>query len=212
MIHGTADPLVAHSGGRATARAIPGAKLMSIEGMGHDLPRAVWPRLIDAIAEHAAQAPESSRARPIPTGPPDAALGPAGIGSPSSCSPGPAGPSAAVGSPTDGGQACCGMCAAGRAPVPARPHAHQPVQVVATVRATVRPAAVQRAEHPLLLASEQSHPLSRFRSRILLDPKPLVQAPLSRFDPAPPDSYRLRMDGTRLRCRHINHVLRRMST
>jgi pimeloyl-ACP methyl ester carboxylesterase len=70
VIHGTADPLVAHSGGRATARAIRGAKLMSVEGMGHDLPRALWPRLIDAIAGHAAQAPEptglapSQQARP----------------------------------------------------------------------------------------------------------------------------------------------------
>jgi pimeloyl-ACP methyl ester carboxylesterase len=53
VIHGTADPLVAPSGGRATARAIPGATLLSIAGMGHDLPRAAWPRLIDAIAEHA---------------------------------------------------------------------------------------------------------------------------------------------------------------
>jgi pimeloyl-ACP methyl ester carboxylesterase len=72
VIHGTADPLVAYSGGRATARAIPGAKLMSIEGMGHDMPRAVWPRLIDAIAAHAAQAdhlPErhpSQQVRPTP--------------------------------------------------------------------------------------------------------------------------------------------------
>jgi pimeloyl-ACP methyl ester carboxylesterase len=49
VIHGTADPLVSTSGGRATAKAIPGAQLMSIEGMGHDLPRAMWPRLIDAI-------------------------------------------------------------------------------------------------------------------------------------------------------------------
>jgi pimeloyl-ACP methyl ester carboxylesterase len=56
VVHGTADPLVAPSGGRATARAIPGAELMMIEGMGHDLPRAVWPRLIDAIAEQAARA------------------------------------------------------------------------------------------------------------------------------------------------------------
>jgi pimeloyl-ACP methyl ester carboxylesterase len=56
VIHGSADPLVAPSGGRATARAIAGARLMIIEGMGHDLPRAVWPRLIDAIAEHAARA------------------------------------------------------------------------------------------------------------------------------------------------------------
>jgi pimeloyl-ACP methyl ester carboxylesterase len=58
VIHGTADPLVSPSGGEATARAIPGARFMSIEGMGHDLPRAVWPRLIDAIAGHAEQADE----------------------------------------------------------------------------------------------------------------------------------------------------------
>jgi len=56
VIHGTADPLVSPSGGRATARAIPGARLLSIEGMGHDLPRVIWPRLIDAIAEHTAAA------------------------------------------------------------------------------------------------------------------------------------------------------------
>ena len=53
VIHGTADPLVGFSGGRATARAIPGARLMPVEGMGHDLPRALWPQLIDAIASHA---------------------------------------------------------------------------------------------------------------------------------------------------------------
>jgi pimeloyl-ACP methyl ester carboxylesterase len=56
VVHGTADPLVSPSGGRATARAIKGAKLMNVEGMGHDLPRAVWPRLIDAIAENTARA------------------------------------------------------------------------------------------------------------------------------------------------------------
>jgi pimeloyl-ACP methyl ester carboxylesterase len=50
VIHGSADPLIAPSGGRATARAIPGARLMMIEGMGHDLPRAAWPRIIDGIA------------------------------------------------------------------------------------------------------------------------------------------------------------------
>jgi pimeloyl-ACP methyl ester carboxylesterase len=54
VIHGTVDPLVAPSGGRATARAIRGAKLMRIPGMGHDLPRAAWTRIIDAIAENAA--------------------------------------------------------------------------------------------------------------------------------------------------------------
>jgi pimeloyl-ACP methyl ester carboxylesterase len=56
VVHGTADPLVRPSGGRATARAIKGAKLMRVDGMGHDLPRAVWSRLIDAIAENAARA------------------------------------------------------------------------------------------------------------------------------------------------------------
>jgi pimeloyl-ACP methyl ester carboxylesterase len=50
VIHGTADPLISPSGGRATAQAIPGAELMMVEGMGHDLPRAAWPQLIDRIA------------------------------------------------------------------------------------------------------------------------------------------------------------------
>jgi len=53
VIHGTKDPLVRPSGGKATANAIPGAELMLIEGMGHDLPRAVWPRIVAAIAERA---------------------------------------------------------------------------------------------------------------------------------------------------------------
>jgi pimeloyl-ACP methyl ester carboxylesterase len=53
VIHGTVDKMIKPSGGRATARAIPGARLMMIEGMGHDLPRGVWPRLLDAIADHA---------------------------------------------------------------------------------------------------------------------------------------------------------------
>ena len=56
VIHGSADRLVAPSGGRATAAAIPGAELMVIEGMGHDLPRALWPRVIAAVAERARRA------------------------------------------------------------------------------------------------------------------------------------------------------------
>jgi pimeloyl-ACP methyl ester carboxylesterase len=56
VIHGTVDKLINPSGGRATARAIPGAKLRLIEGMGHDLPRGAWPQLIEAIVEHARQA------------------------------------------------------------------------------------------------------------------------------------------------------------
>jgi pimeloyl-ACP methyl ester carboxylesterase len=58
VIHGSVDPLVSPSGGRATARAIPGAELMMIEGMGHDLPRVLWPRLLDAVAAHTAAAEE----------------------------------------------------------------------------------------------------------------------------------------------------------
>ena len=53
VIHGTRDKMVSPSGGKATAKAIPGARLMSIEGMGHDLPRGAWPQIIEAIAENA---------------------------------------------------------------------------------------------------------------------------------------------------------------
>ncbi len=53
VIHGTEDKMIRPSGGRATAKAIPGARLMMIEGMGHDLPRGAWPRIVDAIAIHA---------------------------------------------------------------------------------------------------------------------------------------------------------------
>jgi pimeloyl-ACP methyl ester carboxylesterase len=62
VIHGTVDKMIRPSGGRATAKAIPGARLMMIEGMGHDLPRGVWPQIIDAIAEHA-RAADGARAR-----------------------------------------------------------------------------------------------------------------------------------------------------
>jgi pimeloyl-ACP methyl ester carboxylesterase len=70
VIHGTADPLVAPSGGRATARAIPDARLMLVAGMGHDLPRVLWPRLLDAIGDHIVRvggAPQ--RHPPLPTRP-----------------------------------------------------------------------------------------------------------------------------------------------
>ncbi len=56
VIHGTDDILVDVSGGRATAAAIPGARLELIEGMGHDLPAPLWPRLVDLIAENAERA------------------------------------------------------------------------------------------------------------------------------------------------------------
>jgi pimeloyl-ACP methyl ester carboxylesterase len=63
VIHGTKDKLVPPSGGRATARAIPGARLLTIEGMGHDLPRDAWPRILDAIEENAARTGEPAPAR-----------------------------------------------------------------------------------------------------------------------------------------------------
>ena len=50
VIHGDADPLVDVSGGRATAEAIPGARLVILPGMGHDLPRELWPEIAAHIA------------------------------------------------------------------------------------------------------------------------------------------------------------------
>jgi len=63
VIHGTRDPLVNPSGGRATAQAVPGARLLMIDGMGHDLPDEAWPRIVEAVATHAREhdAPASAR-------------------------------------------------------------------------------------------------------------------------------------------------------
>jgi pimeloyl-ACP methyl ester carboxylesterase len=49
VIHGDADPLVTPTGGEATAKAVPGAELLVLEGVGHELPEALWPELIAAI-------------------------------------------------------------------------------------------------------------------------------------------------------------------
>lgn len=56
VVHGDDDPLVAPSGGKATADAIPGAELMAVPGMGHDLPPDIWPELVERIAATAARA------------------------------------------------------------------------------------------------------------------------------------------------------------
>jgi pimeloyl-ACP methyl ester carboxylesterase len=56
VIHGDRDPLVNVSGGRATAAAVPGAELVVLRGMGHDLPRELWPQIITAIERTAARA------------------------------------------------------------------------------------------------------------------------------------------------------------
>jgi pimeloyl-ACP methyl ester carboxylesterase len=52
VIHGTDDPLVPFRGGVATARASPNAEFVAIPGMGHDLPRAVWPKIVDAVVRN----------------------------------------------------------------------------------------------------------------------------------------------------------------
>ncbi len=52
VIHGTHDLIVDPSGGEATARAIPGARLLPIPGMGHDLPEGAWQTIVDAIVEN----------------------------------------------------------------------------------------------------------------------------------------------------------------
>ena len=54
VIHGEEDPLIDVSGGKATAAAIPGAKLILIPGMGHDLPRELWPRFVEEHPDAAA--------------------------------------------------------------------------------------------------------------------------------------------------------------
>jgi pimeloyl-ACP methyl ester carboxylesterase len=56
VIHGNRDPLVRSAGGRATARALPNARLKMIDGMGHDLPRQLWPVFTEEIASNAARA------------------------------------------------------------------------------------------------------------------------------------------------------------
>ncbi|HET7590168.1 MAG TPA: alpha/beta hydrolase [Solirubrobacterales bacterium] len=62
VIHGSDDVLVNPSGGRATAKAIPNSRLKIVDGMGHDLPRALWPEFVEEIAANAARAPEANPA------------------------------------------------------------------------------------------------------------------------------------------------------
>jgi pimeloyl-ACP methyl ester carboxylesterase len=56
VVHGEIDPLVTLSGGEATAAAIPGAQLLVVPGMGHDLPRGAWDAIVPAIVENAQRA------------------------------------------------------------------------------------------------------------------------------------------------------------
>jgi pimeloyl-ACP methyl ester carboxylesterase len=61
VIHGERDPLVRPAAGRLIARTIRGAELVSIPGMGHDLPAPVWPRIVDAIDRNAQRASAGQR-------------------------------------------------------------------------------------------------------------------------------------------------------
>lgn len=51
VVHGEDDPIIRPVAGRATAEAIPGARLVTYPGMGHDLPRELWSTIIDQISE-----------------------------------------------------------------------------------------------------------------------------------------------------------------
>lgn len=62
VLHGEADKMIHVSGGRATAAAIPGAELVVIEGMGHDLPEPLWPTIVDLVRRTADRAlPQAAR-------------------------------------------------------------------------------------------------------------------------------------------------------
>jgi pimeloyl-ACP methyl ester carboxylesterase len=64
VIHGADDPLVPPAHGRATARAIPGAKLLVVEGLGHGIAYpALWDQIVGAITQHTSAA--SGRERPV---------------------------------------------------------------------------------------------------------------------------------------------------
>ncbi|MGB7363031.1 MAG: alpha/beta hydrolase [Rhodococcus sp. (in: high G+C Gram-positive bacteria)] len=56
VIHGTSDPLVRPSGGKAIAKAVPGAELVLVDGMAHDIPNALVDRVVDTILATAAKA------------------------------------------------------------------------------------------------------------------------------------------------------------
>lgn len=55
VVHGADDPLVNATGGKATAAAIPGAELLVLPGMGHDLPTELWSTISEAITRNARQ-------------------------------------------------------------------------------------------------------------------------------------------------------------
>lgn len=60
VVHGELDPLVTPEGGRQTAAAVPNAELLMVDGMGHDVPPVLWPRLIEAVIALVARAEQEA--------------------------------------------------------------------------------------------------------------------------------------------------------
>jgi pimeloyl-ACP methyl ester carboxylesterase len=63
VLHGSDDPLVPLAGGEDTAANIPGAHLRVVPGMGHFLPEALVPLLVDEIAAHCLKAENAAQSR-----------------------------------------------------------------------------------------------------------------------------------------------------
>ncbi|WP_042438449.1 alpha/beta fold hydrolase [Streptacidiphilus albus] len=53
VLHGEQDPILRVSAGRATARSVPGARLVTFPGVGHDLPEPLWPRIAREVRDNA---------------------------------------------------------------------------------------------------------------------------------------------------------------
>ncbi len=63
VMHGSHDPLAPLAGGEDTAANIPGASLRIVPGMGHLLPEALVPLLVDEIAEHCLKAEDAAQSK-----------------------------------------------------------------------------------------------------------------------------------------------------
>jgi pimeloyl-ACP methyl ester carboxylesterase len=57
VLHGSRDPMVRPRNGRGVAAAIPGARFVVVDGMGHDLPEPVWRPIVEILTENFARAP-----------------------------------------------------------------------------------------------------------------------------------------------------------
>jgi pimeloyl-ACP methyl ester carboxylesterase len=66
VVHGTADPLVPYACGEDTARRIPGARMLAIDGMGHDLPPEPVARMVAALIAHLPSATPSAATAATP--------------------------------------------------------------------------------------------------------------------------------------------------